>query len=144
MTRIIGLLLALTTPLSALAAGAVDDADPAFVIGRRAYEAGRYEEATRLLNEVMAHEPACAPCAHLLGRSYGRLAERARGLHALGLARKTRDALELAVQLDPENPGAIEDLIRYYRAAPGFLGGSPEKALELEQRLLVFDTHSST
>ena len=32
-------------------------------------------------------------------------------------------------------PRMVEDLIRYYRAAPGFLGGSNKKADALERRL---------
>ena len=144
MLRTLALLMTMTASNASFAATAVDTASPTFVAGLRAYEGGRYEEAARLLSAGLAIEPTCARCAHLLGRSYGRLAERARGLRALGLARKTRDALELAVQLDPDEPRALEDLIRYYRAAPGFLGGSREKARQLEQRLRGFDYETKT
>jgi len=112
-----------------------EEAPSGFVVGLRAYESADYLRATQVLEAVTAVEPACARCAHLLGKSYGRLAEQASGLTALGLARKTRDALERAVELDPEDPQALADLIRYYRAAPGFLGGSDEKARLLEERL---------
>ena len=88
-----------------------------------------------LLEAVLEREPECANCAHLLGKSYGRMAERAGWTEAIGLAKKTRLALEQAVAPAPYHAHAIRDLIKYYRAAPGFLGGSEEKARELEQRL---------
>ncbi len=141
---LIAMVVAMATSYGTPAATTVDTASPTFVAGLRAYEGGHYDEAVRLLSAAMVIEPTCARCAHLLGRSYGRLAERARGLRALGLARKTCDALELAVQLDPDEPSALEDLIRYYRAAPGFLGGSVEKARQLEQRLRGFDSDTNT
>jgi tetratricopeptide (TPR) repeat protein len=112
-----------------------DDTAAALAVAHQAYEAERYSDAVRILEQALAIEPDCARCAHLLGRSYGRLAERANWLAALDLARKTRRALELAVRLAPDDSDAVADLIRYYRAAPGFLGGSVEKARRLEQNL---------
>jgi len=112
-----------------------DDSAAARARAQQAYAAERYADAVRMLEEALAIEPDCAGCAHLLGRSYGRLAERANWLDALDLARKTQRALELAVRLAPDDNAAVADLIRYYRAAPGFLGGSAEKARQLEQRL---------
>jgi tetratricopeptide (TPR) repeat protein len=136
--------LALSAAVSVRAELAPDDAAGGFVIGLRAYEAGDYSRAVDVLEEVLAVTPACARCAHVLGKSYGRLAEQAVGFAALGFARKTRDALELAVELDPDDPQALSDLIRYYRAAPGFLGGNAEKARLLEERLLQSaEDHSS-
>lgn len=143
MKRILLLLGVLAGPGQALALSA-DDANATFIAALRAYEAARYDEATRLFNAVLEQQPDCARCAHLLGRSYGRLAEKAHGLNALGLARKTRDALELAVRLDPDDPDAIGDLIKYYRKAPGFLGGSLEKARALEERLRDADDAQDT
>lgn len=102
---------------------------------RKTYHAHRYQDAVRMLEALLQTYPECARCAHLLGKSYGRLAQRANWLSAMDLARKTCDALELAVRLDPEHEGAVEDLLRYYRAAPKFLGGGADKARDMEQRL---------
>jgi Tfp pilus assembly protein PilF len=44
------------------------------------------------------------------------------------LARKAKDALETALALDPDNLDVRDDLVRYYAGAPGFVGGSKEKA----------------
>jgi tetratricopeptide (TPR) repeat protein len=54
------------------------------------------------------------------------------------LARKTKNAWETALALDPDNLDVRDDLIIYYTRAPGFLGGSKEKgremALEIKKR----------
>jgi tetratricopeptide (TPR) repeat protein len=111
------------------------DARPGYVLALRAYEAGAFNRAVDLLEATMALEPDCARCAHLLGKSYGRLAERAGWIEAMALARKTVAALEQAVELAPDDVEALEDLLRYYRAAPEFLGGGADKAEALERRL---------
>jgi tetratricopeptide (TPR) repeat protein len=113
----------------------VDLADDLYDTALRAFDRGSFDRAAALLERLIESDSSCARCAHLLGRSYGRLAERAGWVEALRLAQKTRSALEYAVELDPDDPDAIADLIKYYRAAPSFLGGSIEKAEALEQRL---------
>ncbi len=109
--------------------------ESAYQNARKTYRARHYEDAVRMLEALLQTYPDCARCAHLLGKSYGRLAQRANWLSAMDLARKTCDALELAVRLDPEDEGSVEDLLRYYRAAPEFLGGGTNKARAMEQRL---------
>ena len=133
--------LALVTLVLASTAACADSGMPeaeargTFVAALRAYDTGEFERAVDLLERAVQSAPACARCAHLLGKSYGRMAEQAGWMDAITLARKTRDALEQAVGIAPNDVEAIEDLIRYYRAAPGFLGGSNEKAEALERRL---------
>ena len=99
------------------------------------YEARKYKLAVDLLTKELEREPTCAGCAHQLGRAYGRLAENASWIAAIGLAKKTRIAFENAVELDPLNEQALQDLIQFYREAPGFLGGGADKANNLESRL---------
>ena len=114
--------------------------EAAYQAARKTYRARHYEDAVRLLEPLLKEYPDCARCAHLLGKSYGRLAQRANWLSAMDLARKTCSAFELAVRLDPNDEGALEDLIRYYRAAPEFLGGGVDKARAMEQRLRALQT----
>jgi tetratricopeptide (TPR) repeat protein len=109
--------------------------DDDYQAARKTYRARHYEDAVRMLDALLKAHPDCARCAHLLGKSYGRLAQRANWLAAMDLARKTCSALELAVRLDPEDEGAVEDLLRYYHAAPAFLGGGADKARIMEQQL---------
>ena len=130
--------------LSAGAALATDPAAPAaqditasdaFVSAVAVFEAGDYEQSAARFEALLKTAPRCARCAHLLGRSYGHLAEEAGWLKAIGLAKKTRQALEQAVALAPQDDTALRDLIAYYRMAPGFLGGDPRKAERLERSL---------
>ncbi|MEX2481933.1 MAG: hypothetical protein WD928_13840 [Gammaproteobacteria bacterium] len=122
-------------PASALAERAPESGHSAYHGALRAFEAGNYADAAALLERLLDSDGSCARCAHLLGKTYGRMAEEAGWTQAMRLAQKTRSALEQAVELAPDDVDAISDLIRYYRAAPGFLGGSSEKAERLELRL---------
>lgn len=128
------LLILILIPL-AHAANGVTDIEPPFDEASRAYAAEDYTQAIEVLENVIEVQPDCADCAHLLGKAYGRLADQASWFQALGLARKSLAALESAVALDPYNDQALEDLIKFYRQAPGFLGGDDDKADELERRL---------
>ncbi len=83
-----------------------------------------FERATKM-------DPKSAVYYDWLGRSYGRQAQRANKLKLPFLARKTRNAWETALALDPNNLDVRENLIIYYGQAPGFLGGSKEKAREM-------------
>jgi tetratricopeptide (TPR) repeat protein len=83
-----------------------------------------FERATRM-------NPKNAVYYDWLGRSYGRQAQRANKLRLPFLARKTKGAWETALSLDPNNLDVRENLIAYYSQAPGFAGGSKEKAREM-------------
>ena len=62
------------------------------------------------------------------GRATGEQASRANPLRQPGLARRTKGEFEKAVALDSTYVPAREGLLRYYLAAPGFLGGSVDNA----------------
>lgn len=136
--RLAVLFIAVSLPLAGFAETTAEDTTALFVSAARNYENGHYDRAALMLEQVIKRDSQCARCAHLLGKSYGHMAEQASWTEAISLARKTRVALEQAVQLAPNDPDAVRDLIRYYRAAPGFLGGNEEKARQLEQRLRRF------
>jgi tetratricopeptide (TPR) repeat protein len=70
-----------------------------------------------------------------LGRAYGFKASHANPLSALSLAVKVRIAFERAVQLDPENIHALNDLGEFYVAAPSLIGGGLDKAQALAARM---------
>jgi tetratricopeptide (TPR) repeat protein len=70
-----------------------------------------------------------------LGRAYGFKASHASPFAALGLAIKVRVAFERAVQLDPENVHAMNDLGEFYVAAPSLIGGGLDKAKALASRM---------
>ena len=82
---------------------------------------GEFEKATRAEpNEPVYH--------FWFGRATGEQASRANPLRQPGLARRTKGEFEKAVTLDSAYVPAREGLLRYYLAAPGFLGGSIDNA----------------
>jgi tetratricopeptide (TPR) repeat protein len=99
------------------------------------YAAARFEPALAAIQKAVALVPDNSAYQHLLGKCYGRLAEQANPFAAYTLARKTRKALEKAVELDETNSDALHDLMQYYRRAPALLGGSRKKADAIEKKL---------
>ena len=82
---------------------------------------GEFEKASRAEpNEPVYH--------FWFGRASGEQAQRANPLRQPGLAKRTKGEFERAVALDSTYVQAREGLLRYYLAAPGFLGGSIDNA----------------
>lgn len=70
-----------------------------------------------------------------LGRAYGMKASHARPLTAFALARKVRYTFERAVQLDPQNIQAMNDLGEFYVDAPAIVGGGLDKGRALASQM---------
>lgn len=135
MTRL-ATCFALLILAAATAPGWADDSDPAarFEAGVQRYEAQDFAAAATLFEAATRAAPANDTYAYWLGKTYGRLAERASWVSALRYARRTREALERAVSLNPANPDALIALAKFYAEAPGFLGGDKAKAEGLRAR----------
>ena len=112
-----------------------------FETGRRLFGEKKFDAAAQAFEQAVRADPWMSEYHLWLGRAYGRLAERSSSFRAFGLAMKTRASLERAVDLDPNNTAALVDLMDYYNQAPGFLGGSHEKAEEIRKRLEKFQKH---
>ncbi len=80
-------------------------------------------------------DPASSDNQMWLGRAYGFKASHANPLSALSLAVKVRVSFERAVQLDPENIHALNDLGEFYVAAPSLIGGGLDRAQALAARM---------
>lgn len=109
------------------------------LIGKAYYMEGDYKRAAESFEKAVAANPASSAYHHWLGRAYGKRAETSSFLTAPGHARKAREEFEKAVELDPNNLEAINDLFEYYLQAPGFLGGGLEKAAALVERIARLD-----
>ena len=109
------------------------------LIGRCYFMQGEFKKASEAYEKALAAEPANSQYAHWLGKAYGRRAETSSPFSQLGLASKTRQAFEKAVQLNPRNAEAMNDLFEFYLQAPGFLGGGLDKASALAQRIAALD-----
>ena len=101
-----------------------------FYLGRIALRADDSKQAERWFEAAVKQTDSNAAYHLWLGRAYGTQAQNAGKLSQFGLARKTKSEFERASALDPANLDAREDLISYYLEAPGFMGGSVEKAKE--------------
>jgi len=100
------------------------------VAARAALTANEFEKAEKLYEQLIALEPKNARHHYLLGAAYGQHAQNAGMFAMASLARKTKNEFEKAVALDPSFVDARFALIDYYTMAPGFMGGSEEKAQE--------------
>jgi len=101
------------------------------LLGQSYFMQGDYRKATDTLDQAATLAPNDSDIQTWLGRAYGRRAETAFALQAIGLASKSRQAFEKAVQLDPNNREALNDLFEFYVEAPGFMGGGIERAKSL-------------
>lgn len=104
------------------------DAVAAFYLGRTFFAEENYDHAVRWLEQAVERDGGNAEYHLWLGRAYGHQAMRASVWRQFFLARKVKAHFEKAVELDPDNTAARLDLVEYYLKAPGFLGGSAEKA----------------
>ncbi len=108
-------------------------------IGRCHYMLGDAKKASEAFEKAVAAEPNSSDHRLWLGRAYGRRAETSSFITAPGFAAKTRQSFETALELNPRNLEAVNDLFEYYLEAPGFLGGGLEKAAALAQRIRELD-----
>lgn len=96
-----------------------------------------FEKAVKINDKNALH--------HLqLGNALGTEAQKASKLRQPFLARRIKTEFELAVACDPKLADAHEGLMEFYLQAPGFMGGSLEKAKEQAQiiaTLSVYDGH---
>jgi tetratricopeptide (TPR) repeat protein len=106
-----------------------------FLLGKLAYLSGEIDKAADLLEKASKGKPDSSQYSLWLGRALGRKAEQASPFRAPFLARQAHNAFRTAVDLDPNDLDARDDLLSYYLEAPGFLGGGKEKASALVEQI---------
>src|SRR6476646_861283 len=100
---------------------------------RQAQELMRRQEfaaAVPLLEKCVAADPGNSKFHQWLGRALGLQAAQNGIVSGALSVRRVKAELEKAIELEPMNLEARQDLAVMYRAAPGFLGGSNAKATE--------------
>lgn len=117
------------------------DANWNYLRGVLYFQYGKVGRAVELLEKAAQAKSRDSDVFMWLGRARGKQAEKAFALKAPFLAGKARDALQKAVELNPGNLDARDDLLDYYLNAPGFLGGGTDKARALAAQ--IKDTHPS-
>ena len=115
---------------------AVASAEQRLEDGLALLEQQRWAEAQQIFSERLRRSPTDARAHFYLGQiAFG---QHAAVWRQVWLARKVRRQFETAVALDPDSVAARWDLMEYYAKAPGFLGGSRDKAKiqarEIERR----------
>lgn len=109
------------------------------LIGQSYYGQADFKRATESFEKAIAIEPHNSEYVHWLGKAWGRRAETSSPLMAPTYAGKARTQFERAVELDPSNKPALDDLFDYYLEAPGFLGGGLNRAEALISRIEKLD-----
>ncbi len=104
------------------------DHEAAFLLGKIALLENDAPAAVDWLEKSVRINSRSSEYYDWLGKAYGTQAQTANKLRQATLAKKTKSAWEKAIALDPNNLEAKQDMVSYYLQAPGFLGGSKEKA----------------
>ena len=107
------------------------DASAAYYLGRIELEGNDADKAVEWFERAVRMNPKSSVYYDWLGRAYGTQAQHANRFRMPFLARKTKNAWETALALDPDNLDVRDDLIIFYTRVPGFLGGNKEKAREM-------------
>jgi tetratricopeptide (TPR) repeat protein len=107
--------------------------------GRCRYFMGDYKSAIDDLEKSVQLEPGVSDHYLWLGRAWGRRAETSVFFMAVKYASETRKNFEKAVQLNPANLEAVNDLLSFYLDAPGFLGGGLDPATKLTETIRQHD-----
>lgn len=110
-----------------------------YLLGRAFLSTRQWDRAITELESATSITPQSSLFRLWLGRAYGEKASNVSFLSAVGWAKKTRQAFERAVELDPNNLDARSDLTEFYTEAPGFLGGGTDKASAQIEKIAAAD-----
>jgi tetratricopeptide (TPR) repeat protein len=112
------------------------DATAHQLLCRVAYAQDQAESAIAQCELAVANDLSNSNHQLWLGRAYGMKARRAGPIAGFTLARKVQASFARAVELDPNNVAALNDLGEYYVAAPFIVGGGDDKARALAARMM--------
>jgi tetratricopeptide (TPR) repeat protein len=113
-----------------------DYAAAQYYLGRIAFDKKEYDDAVDYFEEATENDDKVADYFLWLGDTYGTIAGEANVVRQGFLAPKMKSAWEKAVALDAKNISARVSLIEFYTQAPGFMGGSFDKAKEVANQII--------
>jgi tetratricopeptide (TPR) repeat protein len=105
-----------------------NDAEAFHLLSRAYFHLKKWDQSIEYGERAVQLAPNNSEYHLWLGRAYGEKAESSSFITAAGLAKKIRISFEKAVELDGDNVDARTDLAEFYVEAPGFMGGSTDKA----------------
>jgi tetratricopeptide (TPR) repeat protein len=112
-----------------------------FLKGCRFLAEEKWGQAGKEFETAIKAEPNNAVYHFWFGRATGEQAQRANPIRQPGLARRVKGEFERAVALDSTYVGPRQGLLEYYLQAPGFLGGSVDRAREQAEIITKLDTY---
>lgn len=121
------------------AAGHPKSAAAAFYLGRIHLEKKDGEKAADWLQRAVTLDRDNSDLHRWLARAYAVAAGQANSVARASYVRDARAELEKAVQLNPKNILAREDLINFYLRTPESLGGSVERARQEAEAMRKID-----
>lgn len=113
-----------------------NDAQAHLLLCRAYYAEERSDTAVMECEAAMNGLSANSEAQDWLGRACGQKAQNAGYITGYKLARRVQAAFERAVEIDPKNGSAVDDLAEYYIGAPAIIGGGVDKAVGLADREL--------
>jgi len=114
-----------------------DYAASRYYLGRIAFDKKDYDAAVDYFEEATKINNKQSDYYQWLGDTYGSIAQNANVFKQGLLAPKMKKAWESAIALDPKNLDARSSLIQFYLQAPGFMGGSIDKAKETAKQIIA-------
>ena len=113
-----------------------DKAKKLYDLGRTAFEKKQFEDAEDYFEEAIDQNDQVADYHYWYGAAMGEIAKDANIMTQGMMAPKIKEAFEKTVQLDPKNLEAYWGLVEFYTHAPGFMGGSWQKADETARTIM--------
>lgn len=111
-------------------------AEAQFYLGRIAFDEEKYDDAEEFFEEAIDANSNVADYYNWYGNTLGTIAGNANMLKQGMLAPKMKAAWEKAVALKADMIEPRQSLIQYYLQAPGFMGGSVDKAKEMALEII--------
>jgi tetratricopeptide (TPR) repeat protein len=117
------------------------EAKAAFERGRAAHKAGKTDEAVSSFERAVALDPTSSLYHLWLGHAYSRQLSSAGVLRKPFIARRSGEAYQMAVKLDPKSIEAAEGRLDFLLGAPGIVGGGVDKARAEAARIATLDAY---
>lgn len=124
---------------AALARATPNDVTPVLYLGRIAMAQNDADESVKQFEQCVKIDDNNADCHAWLGNALGNTAMRASKFKLPFIAKRTKKEFDRAVELDPRNVDGRWGEMQYYMHAPGFLGGSMDKAREQAAEIDKYD-----
>lgn len=119
--------------------GNTDYAKAQYYLGRIAFDDEKLDAAEEYFEEAIDYDGSNAEYHYWYGNTIGSIAQEANVMRQGFLAPKVKNAYETAVKLDPKMIDAHWGLVEYYTLAPGFMGGSWEKAMQAARHIVTLN-----